>query len=68
MGQQIDENSEILNNSFSAFQNTDPIMKELKECLAESENRRATLIQKLKEAQDTLQVSKIHLADYNFLK
>ncbi|CAE1255793.1 unnamed protein product [Acanthosepion pharaonis] len=56
VGQQIDQNSEILNNSFSAFQNTDPIMKELKECLAESENRRATLIQKLKEAQDTLQL------------
>lgn len=50
------QNSEILNNSFSAFESTDPIMKELKECLAESENRRATLIQKLKAAQGTLQL------------
>ncbi|CAI9719786.1 Hypothetical predicted protein [Octopus vulgaris] len=44
-----------LNRSFCSFESNDPILKELRDCLEDSENRRTNLIEKLKEAQKTLQ-------------
>ncbi|XP_052822715.1 kinesin-like protein KIF27 [Octopus bimaculoides] len=44
-----------LNRSFCSFESNDPILKELRDCLEDSENRRTNLIEKLKEAQKNLQ-------------